>query len=172
MTRPLKVALFLALCLLAVSAGFYYRTALGVGREAVCKADLYNLLAAATMYAGDNDGYLPPGDRWVSALSEYIRDPHIQLRCPEDHSTGYSSYAINSAVAGTRFIVPGPGLPLLPAGYEGVVLFFETAHPGDNPAGGRTDVVSPPRHPDGNCYGLLPWGTVCTVEPPPFELSE
>jgi len=177
MTRVLKVALFLALSLLAVSAVVYYRTARGVGRQAVCRAHLYNLVAAATMYAWDNDGYVPPADRWVTVLAEYMKGPDTDLRCPEDHSRALSSYAINSALAGRRFGGrAGKQLlevgDLLDVGDEAVVLFFETAHPGDNPAGGRTDVVSLPRHPDGNCYGLLPWGTVCTVEPPPFELSE
>jgi hypothetical protein len=59
---------------------------------------------------------------------------------------------MNAALSGADITaIPNP---------EQVVLFYETAHPGDNPSGGRDD-VAPQCHQDGSNYafvkGLARW---------------
>ncbi len=45
------------------------------------------------------------------------------------------------------------------------VVVYETAHPGKNPAGGKTDVASPPRHMGGNNYGFADGHAAWIPEP-------
>jgi len=67
------------------------------------------------------------------------------LKCPGDESGARSSYALNRAVIGKRVTdVEDPA---------GLVVFYETAHPGENPVGGPEDIVSPARHLGGNNFG-------------------
>ena len=113
-------------------------------RKAVCLSNMKNLALAAEMFAADNEGRLPDADHWVEQLMQYIENEEV-LRCPADASQARSSYGMNHALSGK---------PLSQIeGSESVVLFYETAHPGDNPSGGPEDVVSP-RHIGGNVYAF------------------
>jgi prepilin-type processing-associated H-X9-DG protein len=51
---------------------------------------------------------------------------------------------------------------------ESTVIFYETAHPGDNPSGGPEDVVTPPRHNGGNNYGFADGGADWQTTKPTF----
>jgi prepilin-type processing-associated H-X9-DG protein len=96
------------------------------------------------MWLADHDDRFPTTERWVDELMPYLRNEDV-LKCPDDDSGARSSYALNKAVIGKRLTdVEDPA---------GLVVFYETAHPGENPVGGPDDVVSPARHDGGNNFG-------------------
>ena len=63
-----------------------------------CMNNLRQVNLALTMYAGDNDGQIPPRRRtpntWVDRLLPYYKVPAV-LRCPKDSLTENRSYIIN-----------------------------------------------------------------------------
>ena len=99
---------------------------------------------AMNMYVADHDKF-PKADRWVEELDEYLAPQH--LKCPSDDSGAKCSYGMNWGFSGK------PTSATKDAGKQ--VIFYETANPGDNPRGGKTDVASPPRHLGGNSYGYV-----------------
>ncbi len=131
------------------------------GRQVTCVSNLYSLAGAVEMYIVDC-GRLPPAARWVEATREYRGDHPDQLRCPEDKSGARCSYGMNQALDGKA----ADEISLDPSK---LVLFYETAHPGDNPVGGASDVVSPPRHPDGNNYGYVTGYATVSLKAPSFD---
>jgi len=130
-------------------------------QKSVCLSHTKHLSLAMQMYVEDNEGRFPEADRWVEALAEYLNDE--SLKCPEDDSEALCSYGMNAALSGRSV-----GELENPAE---IVVFFETATPGDNPVGGAEDVVSPPRHPNGNSYGFADGHAVTLMEAPSFEVE-
>jgi hypothetical protein len=103
-----------------------------------CLHNLRIVAMSLQMYAEDHDGRLPEADVWVDALALYVAGPE-ELQCPLDRTQARCSYGLNSALSGVEIgAVRDP---------ESVVLVYETARPGDNPAGGPEDVVD--RHKGG-----------------------
>jgi hypothetical protein len=102
------------------------------------------LALSADMWAWDHDGKLPNADRWVDELLPYAGGPD-DFRCPEDASGARCSYAMNGALS-EKVLEEIENR-------ESVVLFYETAHPGEDPSGGPEDVASP-RHLGGNVYAF------------------
>ena len=132
-----------------------------IDRQVTCLSNLYGLAGAVEMYLTDF-GRLPQAAHWVEATREYRSSHPGQLRCPEDRSGARSSYGMNQAL-------DGKAADDLPPDRLKLVLFYETVHPGDNPVGGASDVVSPPRHPDGNNYGYV-WGyATVSIKAPSFD---
>jgi len=113
--------------------------------KTVCLSNIKNLAMAAQMFAVDNADRFPAADKWVDQLEPYVRNEAI-FKCPEDRSEARSSYGMNWALSRKQ----ASKIKNL----SDVVLFYETAHPGDTPRSGASDVVSPPRHQGGNNYGF------------------
>ena len=131
-------------------------------QKAVCLSNTKNLSLAMLMYTQDHEGRFPEADGWVEALADYIADESV-LKCPEDDSEASCSYGMNAALSGKTLDEIGDP--------SGIVLFFETASPGDNPAGGAADIVDPPRHLGGNNYGFIDGHVVWLEEAPGFEVE-
>ncbi len=130
-------------------------------RKAMCLSNIKNLAVAAQSYAAEHENHLPEADNWVEELRPYLGED-ASLKCPEDDSEGLSSYAMNEALSGKSLDdIEDPA---------SVVLFYETANPGVNPAGGAED-LAPPRHLEGGNYvfadGHASWFS--TEEQPNFE---
>ena len=131
-------------------------------QKAVCLSNVKNLSVAVMMYTQDHEGRFPEAEGWVAALAEYIGDESV-LKCPEDDSEGRCSYGMNAALSGRS-------VEELENPAE-IVVFLETASPGDSPVGGAEDVVSPPRHPTGNSYGFADGHAHTLMEAPSFEVE-
>lgn len=113
-------------------------------RKAQCLVNVKQLALAMQMYLADYDQF-PQGEGWVEALTDYGTSDRV-LKCPDDQSGARCSYGMNSGLSGATVSVMGdPGRK---------VVIYETARPGDNPTGGKSDVASPPRHMGGNNYGF------------------
>ncbi len=121
-------------------------------------SNIYGLDAAMLMYADGNDGHFPPAATWVDSLNaEGWKLDAQALRCPRDRSGARCSYGMNAALSGAR----------TSTFQDEVVTLYETAHPGDNPAGGPEDVASPPRHRDGNIYAFESYAVKPPMSRPP-----
>ncbi len=130
--------------------------------KACCLSNVKNLSLAMQMYLADNNDRFPATERWVEEMMPYLRNEEV-LKCPADESGARSSYGLNKAVIGKSLVdVQDPA---------GLVVFFETAHPGDNPVGGPDDVVSPPRHEGGNHYAFADARAAWSDEVPNFEIK-
>ncbi|MCJ7752300.1 MAG: hypothetical protein MUQ65_14640, partial [Armatimonadetes bacterium] len=151
-----------SLALQTAIIGPVFERARASAQKSVCLSNMKNLSLAMQMYLTDYEGRFPEADGWVEALTEYIRDESV-LKCPEDDSEASCSYGMNAALSGKTLDEIGDA--------SGVVVFFETASPGDNPVGGAEDVVSPPRHPTGNSYGFADGHASASVEVPGFEVE-
>jgi hypothetical protein len=92
-----------------------------------CAIKLYDLGAAISGYAMDNDGCFPTAEDWCDLLlnEAYV---HLEKRCficeVSDAVTGQSSYALNKNIAGLK----------LDEVTQEIVLLFETT-PGWNQSG-------------------------------------
>ena len=150
------------MALQAAMMGPVFERARESARKASCLSNVKNLSLAMQMYAADNDDSLPEASGWVEALMDYIMDESV-LKCPDDESEATCSYGMNEALS-------GKSLAEL-ANPEEVVVFFETANPGDNPVGGAEDVVDPPRHMGGNNYGFGDGHATWLEEAPSFEVE-
>jgi len=114
-------------------------------QKAVCLSNIKNLALAMQMWLADHNDEFPKTERWVEELMPYIGNEGV-LKCPGDESGARSSYALNKAVIGKRLQdVSDPAA---------LVVFYETANPGENPVGGPEDVVSVPRHMGGNDFAF------------------
>jgi prepilin-type processing-associated H-X9-DG protein len=113
-------------------------------RKTQCLANVRALSVAMNLYLADH-GQFPKADRWVEEMEEY--GVLGRLKCPEDTSDAKCSYGMNWGFSGK------PESAIKDAAKQ--VIFYETAHPGDTPRGGKTDVASPPRHQGGNNYGFV-----------------
>ena len=101
-----------------------------IAQRTVCLTNLNGLGAAMTIYANDNNGQLPPADRWCDLLISKGKVSPKSLVCPDsDAVEGESSYAININAAGKK-------LDQLPAD---MVLLFETNE--GKEAGPRTEII-------------------------------
>jgi hypothetical protein len=147
----------IALLVLGVG-GYFIITRVGLGpmvpatttvTKVDCLQNLKTLNLAAVLYGSDHNNLLPDASQWVQQMDPYIKqmapDRNI-LKCPDDHSSAITSYAMNSNVSGKNaddFLQPK------------TVIFYETANPGANPSGTGTDIADPPRHPGGSCYAFV-----------------
>jgi len=113
-------------------------------QKAVCLSNMKNLATAMQMWLMDHDDRFPTTERWVEELEPYVRNMDV-LKCPDDESGARSSYALNKAVIGKTMADVEDASRL--------VVFYETAHPGENPVGGPEDIVSPARHDGGSNFG-------------------
>ncbi len=132
-------------------------------QKAVCLSNTKNLALAMQMWLADHNDEFPKTERWVEELMPYIGNEGV-LKCPGDESGARSSYGLNKAVIGKRLVdVEDPA---------GLVVFYETANPGENPVGGPED-VAPPRHMGGNDFafadGHVEWVHAGRV--PSFEVE-
>jgi prepilin-type processing-associated H-X9-DG protein len=113
-------------------------------QKAVCLSNIKNMSLAMQMFLADHNDEFPKTERWVEEMMPYIRN-EAALKCPKDESWARSSYGMNEALIGKRLLeVEDPAK---------LVVFYETANPGENPVGGPEDVVSPGRHLNGNNFG-------------------
>ena len=131
-------------------------------KKAVCLSNMKNLSLAMQMYLADHEDGFPEADRWVEELAEYCKDESV-LKCPEDDSEAACSYGMNAALSGKTLDEIGDS--------SGVVVFFETASPGDNPVGGVADIADPPRHLGGNSYGFTDGHVVWSAKVPGFGVE-
>jgi prepilin-type processing-associated H-X9-DG protein len=113
-------------------------------QKAVCLSNIKNLALAMQMWLADHEDEFPKTERWVEELMPYLRNEDV-LKCPADESGARSSYALNRAVIGKTLQDVEDASEL--------VVFYETASPGQNPAGAPGDIVSPARHLGGNNFG-------------------
>jgi prepilin-type processing-associated H-X9-DG protein len=128
-------------------------------QKAVCLSNMKQVSLAMQMYLADNEDGFPPADQWVAALSDYRKNEEV-LKCPDDESDAACSYAMNAALDGKSMTsIRDP---------VSVVVFFETANPGDNPVGDVSDVVSDGRHDGGANYGFADGHASWHGEPPSF----
>jgi hypothetical protein len=164
MTFALKLGLVVAFLLLAGVLVYVEVSERAMGRQGTCLSNVYNLAGAADMYLLDYER-LPQAAHWVEATREYRLDQPNRLRCPEDRSNARCSYGMNEAL-------DGESVAQLPPPPPRVVLFYETAHPGDNPVGSVSDVISPPRHARGNSYGYVRDYANYSLEVPSFGLNQ
>ena len=151
-----------SLALQTVIMGPMIEKARASAQKSVCLSNVKNLSLAMQMYLVDYDDQFPEADGWVEALADYIGDESV-LKCPEDDSEARCSYGMNAALSGRSV-----GELENPAE---IVVFYETASPGDNPVGGAEDVVDPPRHPNGNSYGFADGHAAVSEEAPSFEVE-
>lgn len=114
-----------------------------------CANRLNALLEAMDSYLEDHENRYPSAESWVAALRPYVEDEN-GFKCPEETSDRFCSYGMNAALSGAS--------PDDVADPASTVLFYETAHPGENPSGGADDVVTPPRHVDGNNFAFVDGG--------------
>ena len=84
--------------------------------------------AALKTYATSHNGKLPDKN-WVDELLPVVNDEAV-FRCPNDKTTGRSSYALNAHLVGKKWDDIAPA----------TVLLYETAKSGDNPVGTGADV--------------------------------
>jgi hypothetical protein len=119
------------------------------GMKAQCQSNLKQIAIAMLMYAKDNDGYLPPPERWKDALnSKYTKNEKIFM-CPSTR-TYARNYAMNSALRGMRLKdIRNP---------ERAVLVFES-QPGDNAHGGPEILPKKPRHSIGDGFAFADYHT-------------
>ncbi|HSV72910.1 MAG TPA: hypothetical protein VLH79_04055 [Chthonomonadales bacterium] len=68
-----------------------------------CPQRLTQLGIALRLYAGSWDGYLPPADRWMTAIRDRVREDEW-LHCPDASRVDPSAhgYAMNSALSSVR----------------------------------------------------------------------
>jgi hypothetical protein len=113
-------------------------------RKRGCLDNMKELSRAMSRYVAKR-GRFPRADRWRTELAGYVRDPGV-FRCSDDRSGAECSYAMNSALSGK------PRSAVRNAARQ--VVLYETAHPGNCPRGGRSDLPSPPRHLGGQHFGF------------------
>ncbi len=175
MKRSQVVGLIVVIAVVAVGAVIYgmFRTArevahivqpaaaraVGVVEKAKCRSHLSHLALAADQWAYEHGGKLPDSDRWVDDLLPYVVGQE-DFRCPADPSGARCSYGMNQAVSGKMLGEI--------ANREAVVLFYETAHPGDNPSDGPRDVAVL-RHNGGSVYAFADAHTDWLLTKPAFE---
>ena len=98
--------------------------------SSLCQTKMQRIGAALKTYAERHNGKLP-AKNWVDELSPIISDQDV-FRCPNDKTTGRSSYALNAHLVGKKWSDIPPE----------TVLLYETKKAGDNPIGIGDDVVS------------------------------
>jgi prepilin-type processing-associated H-X9-DG protein len=119
-----------------------FGAARGKARQTSCLSNLKQLSLAMIMFASDHDDRLPSAETWTKDLMPYVANEKI-FKCPDDKSDAKSSYAMNAALSGKKL-----GSLNFPAQ---TVILFETAHPGDSPAGNAAD-VDMTRHSGGSNF--------------------
>lgn len=130
-------------------------------RKTQCLSNVKNLAVAMNMFVADYDRF-PKADQWVEALRDYVKNEGV-YKCPEDKSDARCSYGMNWGLSRK------PASTVEDTGRK--VVIYETARPGANPMGGKTDVVSPPRHLGGNNYGFVDGHVKWCREPAPPEVD-
>jgi len=111
-------------------------------RSEACAEQMHMIGMAFEEYVDEHDGRFPDAERWVDEILPYLFDESM-LVCPEDKSGERTSYAMNIALSGKLLDeIENP---------EEVVLLYETANPGTNPAGNGDDATVT-RHLDGSNY--------------------
>ncbi len=128
-------------------------------RKVQCLSNVKNLALAMNMFLADYDRF-PKADQWVDVLGDYVKNDAV-YKCPEDKSDARCSYGMNWGLSRK------PTSAVDDASRK--VAIYETARPGANPMGGKTDVVSPPRHQGGNNYGFVDGHAKWCREPVPPE---
>jgi prepilin-type processing-associated H-X9-DG protein len=115
--------------------------------RAVCMGNEKQLALAMMLYAEDNNGYLPGANDWSEKIHKYLEGKDSRLmHCVEDNSRQRSSYGMNVALSGKKLEdLENP---------SGVVLIYETAHPGQSPSGDSKDVVQTGRHNNGSHFAF------------------
>jgi hypothetical protein len=112
-------------------------------RKQQCLSNVESIALAMQMFSVDN-GRFPSADKWVDEIKPYLAND-VALKCPEDKSSARCSYGMNKALS--KLAVKKI------KNLSEVVAVYETAHPGRNPSGGKSDVISPPRHHGDNNFG-------------------
>lgn len=104
-----------------------------------CSENLRQLYSAAMLYADSWDGMLPPADRWLAAIKEYVPKDEW-TRCP-DVPEG-SGYAMNSELSGKSVASV--------ADKAGTPLFYDSAATTPNAHDPVSSLPDPPRHRGAN----------------------
>lgn len=109
-------------------------------RNQTCPDRLKKLYDAVRFYADSYDDYLPPADRWMTALTDPTQtfaEEEI-LRCPDAADTDRHGYAMNSALSGKRFSeIENP---------SGTPLFYDSSDLRKDAHDNLTSLPRPGRH--------------------------
>jgi len=147
-----SVLLAAVMCVLLLSSAMLFwdphATASGV-----CFENMKALGIAILEYTEDNEWQLPEVGNWVEELSPYVPDESV-FRCPEDHSEGRCSYAMNENLSGKSF----------GEAFSTSVLLYEVSRSGDSPSGLGQDQPSPPRHHSRRSGRPAGWNWVIWVD--------
>ncbi|HEY3298558.1 MAG TPA: hypothetical protein VGK34_07875 [Armatimonadota bacterium] len=110
----------------------------------LCLSNVKRLGLAMAMYRQDHEGAFPNAGSWNGDLTTSFTKTHAFF-CPETKNIRLPTYALNRNLAGTNEKnVTDPSL---------VVALFDSV-PGKNLSGGPELLPSPPRHAEGDNYGL------------------
>ena len=98
--RPKKseivgAAVIIVFILVVLGAGLY--TSLRAAPRDQCLANLKSVSTALSLYAGDNWGHMPPGERWVDALGDSLVTNWGTFVCPETRLTKEEAQALQAA---------------------------------------------------------------------------
>lgn len=124
---------------------------IGHDKESAMKAsDLSNAKQSAIaniMYMADHDGYGPPPDHWMDALSPYIKNDVIYTSPGLDQNAGEHGYAYLRLLGGIRLedVTNSNEVPVL----------FNSSDLSRNVAGGLDLLPDPPRWEGGNNIAFL-----------------
>jgi len=109
---------------------------LHVAKSAACMSNLKQLALAADSYAGDNDGRLPPRDKWLDEVVPYGNLKHLQ--CPELKEGEGVGYAFNSRLdSAKRTAISSPAR---------TPLFYDSTNLARNASDPVTSLPRKPRH--------------------------
>lgn len=124
--------------LIALAAVMFpvFRQARNAARRTICASNLRQIGAAMSLYASDNDGYLPEAGRWMDQIERY--GPERILRCPEARTIRRSAYgyAFNSALGSANLSKAKGTTPLV----------FDSTLLDRNAASGLETLPRPGRH--------------------------
>lgn len=101
--------------------------------NSACKSHLITLSTAFMDYAKNHNNTLPPADNWAKSIEPYVSD-HSAYRCPNDLTTGFTSYGMNESLSGKKLSDLKETSKL--------VLLYEIDKSGDSPRGDGEDIYA------------------------------
>ena len=99
--------------------------------NSLCQSHMTTLGNAFMAYAKHHNGTLPPATNWAKSIQPYVTDASV-YRCPNDLTTGFTSYAMNDSLSGKKLSDLKNTSQL--------VLLYEVDKAGDSPHGNGKDI--------------------------------